>query len=63
MIVDGKCYKCNTNFNAHWDQYPIPPREAILHPYCPYCKSDDVKITTDESYEEPIEIYEDEEED
>jgi Zn finger protein HypA/HybF involved in hydrogenase expression len=53
MIVDGFCRKCQRTFDAHWSNYPdLSEQEAILRPYCPYCKCDDVYITTDDNFDE-----------
>lgn len=49
MEVEGYCHKCGRAFDAHWNNYPdLTPSEAIMHPYCLYCKSTDVHTITDE---------------
>lgn len=50
MEIEGHCNACHRTFDAHWHQYPdLTTQEAILDPYCTYCKSHDVFTTTDES--------------
>lgn len=50
MEVFGSCRKCGKQFDAHWHNYPeLSSTEAIMKPYCPYCKSLDIHVTTDES--------------
>lgn len=56
MMVEGSCKSCNKWFDAHWHNYP--PGDPVS---CPYCKSPDVRTSTDEDYsEENVEVYDDE---
>jgi len=50
MEVFGYCHSCGKQFDAHWHNYPdLSTSEAIMNPYCIYCKSSDVHTSTDES--------------
>jgi hypothetical protein len=52
MIIEGYCRDCGQSFDAHWHQYPeLPILEAVMHPYCKRCGSDDVSTHTDEDYD------------
>lgn len=60
MNVELHCRKCGKWSDGHWTLYPNPV-EAIMHPYCLYCKAPDVVTFTDEDVNEPKEEYYDEE--
>ena len=57
MMIEGHCRDCNEWFDAHWSKYPND-LIGIFNPYCLKCGSKNVRITTDEDNDYPIEYEE-----
>ena len=49
MEIEGYCKNCDRYFDAHWSNYPeMTVVEAVMRPYCLYCKSIEVYTNNDE---------------
>ena len=48
-MVEGYCYQCNEDFEAHWNLYP-DAIEAVYKPYCRKCGGTQVQVIVDEIY-------------